>query len=637
MHQFQNVEFAIPLEIIKWHLYQGQDCEFRPGLKQWTARFVNQDVKIEDVNSGDLNKLVVLSGVTNGHLELKFSQLTLQRSKDNTTLRFYIDDVSTSSSKSMEPMQSSISKDKDIENDFSQSHENNTDVNVSSQKSTDSNSTMHKPDNPQLFKRKRGRPRKDESSKTHSNKSDQILPKTLGSVTTVSLKHTENTGQKISYRLRGHRLDQSIIKAEQGFFDSDGSDDECADTDTEKGYPLNKRMNKENSNRSKLCDSQTRYGKEKIPCKVCNRTFCNIDGVYTHVKRKHSNITHTDYLTELDQQRYSTCNVCQKRFTDKVKHFIHEARDHQSLQNTKCKLCNNEFESSTLLIQHLEEHHRSGEDRQFCCEICEAKFKTKGSLKQHVESVHKKSRTFKCKVCDKLFFTNSQLTRHLMIHGIAVKQKYSCDVCKKEFLHRHNLNKHYETVHTEQGEKWHCSYCGKGFTSKVCMISHVKLLHFNMYPFKCKECSASFLKASLLFEHLLASHGQKVVRIAKQTSQTASFGQNRERMYCSFCSQEFFHKIRLIEHMHSHHADAFPCKCIPCNQGFLKPIFLVKHSFKVHGQVLDVSQITESAVDKAEIMRVIQTKSGINQSMVDSGMEEQTLLVSYFLMFAVMC
>ena len=211
--------------------------------------------------------------------------------------------------------------------------------------------------------------------------------------------------------------------------------------------------------------------------------------------------------------------------------------------------------------------------------------------------------------------------------------RITCNICNKEFLFKHNLKRHNETLHSVQLENWHCSYCGKGFNTKYGMIAHVKLQHFSLLPYVCQDCNAGFMKFKLLFEHLSTVHSQNIVNVKNPARHTVYNKQDNEKFYCSYCSKEFLHKVRLIEHMHSDHADDFPCKCETCNQGFLKKSFLVIHALKAHATILDLNDADDQRKGTGDIMQVISTRSVMPSK---SGEQEPSTDVrpNFWLIFA---
>ncbi|KAH3862911.1 PR domain zinc finger protein 15-like [Dreissena polymorpha] len=437
--------------------------------------------------------------------------------------------------------------------------------------------------------------------------------------------------RKSSYSLRGKKVNAKIIQAEMGHYSSDDSDHEC--------NPMEGDLDStENNSFKDPCYVEYHENKEarqttrakQVNCELCDKKFCDYTGVHTHVLRKHKHHHElTKYLEKLNDLKKVVCDLCLKEFPDSFKYLYHVSSEHSSESTDhSCKTCLLSFKTNSLLKQHVKHAHLIT-SKQFTCNICQTKFKAFGSLKQHVEAVHKKSRVFTCQHCNKHFFFNSQLNRHLKIHGQNDVQKFSCNICNKEFRFKHNLKRHNETLHSVQLEKWHCSYCGKGFHTKYGMISHVKLQHFSLLPYVCQVCNAGFMKFNLLFEHLSTVHGQNIVKVNNPPRHTIYNKQDNEKLYCSYCSKEFLHKVRLIEHMHSDHANDFPCKCETCNQGFLKKSFLVIHALKAHAMLLDLNDADDENMGTGNIMQVISTgsvmpsKAGEQEKSTDSLVPDQ--------------
>ncbi|WAR28636.1 TZAP-like protein [Mya arenaria] len=194
-----------------------------------------------------------------------------------------------------------------------------------------------------------------------------------------------------------------------------------------------------------------------------------------------------------------------------------------------------------------------------------------------------------------------------------------CKLCSKMFCDKNGLFVHVKRLHSKHNDYEEyindleqlvfvkCFKCNYLCTDNIKLMFH-ELKEHSDAEFSCKLCDENFESGREMQQHLKAFHMRD----------------DERNFTCELCSarfkskgKEFLHKIRLIEHMHTDHSEAFPCKCEPCNQGFLKRVFLVKHSLKAHGTLLTYDDNLESADETSDIMRIIGTKQTV-PSRVDS-------------------
>ncbi|KAL4219826.1 hypothetical protein ACF0H5_020238 [Mactra antiquata] len=498
-------------------------------------------------------------------------------------------------------------------------------------------------------KRKRGRPKKSDCQKIIGEETSNIG----GNMKELSL--TSNGSHEAPYSdlvetkgycLRGNKLNKDVMAVEKEDFENDDNDsynvdndeDYSPDHEADDGYNCHRKSKimknnvKDISSKENVDDAQpqklinneimtilsesdcslvkTLVKKTELSCKYCKVLFYNTSKLSVHVDKLHSDCEDSvQFLKEIMNVKKIDCDLCDEKFNTLASYQSHLIDRHEMEKDLKCPRCDHTSQTWQNFKYHVRNMHLEQGVKRAFCHLCTASFRSHASLKQHIDLNHFGNKHAKCDICGKTFYNRSQLKRHSRIHGANVSKRFICEVCNKSFMFDYNLKRHLSSVHQALVESFHCSYCGKGFSQKTPMISHVQLVHFNLYPYTCTVCKNSFPRASMVREHMRCVHDEPNYQVPVLPKNSLYDKTDEDKFYCSYCSSGFVHKIRLIEHMHKDHADAFPYKCDICVQGFLERSFLNHHSLKVHGTLVADDDVGRSK-DAGQIMQVITTTTG---------------------------
>lgn len=216
------------------------------------------------------------------------------------------------------------------------------------------------------------------------------------------------------------------------------------------------------------------------PCSECDKTFTQKHEQTLHLRR------------HLDVKPFK-CTFCDKTFITNALKKEHE-RAHTGDKAFICVVCGKGFVKKSELKYHEGIHT----DTPSTCNICNKEFTNVQSFKMHTKR-HILGSRYVCETCGKSYYTNSELARHLQMHS--GKREYPCDLCPTSFLSRPELNRHlkyhigdkkfqckicfksyfesghlkiHERVHT--GEKpYTCTICNKAFVTKPKLVRHEKI------------------------------------------------------------------------------------------------------------------------------------------------------------------
>ena len=132
-----------------------------------------------------------------------------------------------------------------------------------------------------------------------------------------------------------------------------------------------------------------------------------------------------------------------------------------------------------------------------------------------------------------------------------------------------------------------CSKCSASYRNTRELTDHIKSIHKGLRPYNCSLCDSKFSCKKNLKYHEKAVH--KIGKSSKN-SESNSF-------QCRQCSDCFFQKSRLIQHMNEFHSDGLEKKlrCVSCDIGFNNDSELNEHMRIKH---LEIANRTYARISK---------------------------------------
>ena len=98
----------------------------------------------------------------------------------------------------------------------------------------------------------------------------------------------------------------------------------------------------------------------------------------------------------------------------------------------KCEICGAKYKKIGFLNAHMKKKHDLNTLEGSPCDLCEENFENSTRLQDHIATCHQ----IKCPQCDIIFNSTASLKQHLTEHS------YVCIVCGKSFEKKWKLNKH---------------------------------------------------------------------------------------------------------------------------------------------------------------------------------------------------
>lgn len=265
--------------------------------------------------------------------------------------------------------------------------------------------------------------------------------------------------------------------------------------------------------------------------------------------------------SEYQEERYQ-CDQCSEIETSKKAILLHIENEH--LTDNICSICSKQFNSSTILKQHMRRKH--GADESITCDQCNLSFKSPRKLAKHQE-IHLHfveeagedlSRKYNCLLCSKKFDDyDDKLLVHIQYH--------------KKHEKRKSYEKQANSKRTrEEFESLICPQCGQIYRTKQILQQHIKR-HFEHYAYACPKCPQKFKSWGELYYHNAVHTTER-------------------NFVCEICSKAFKAKRDLRNHKIRHETKNIKKFQCPYCQLMLKNKYTLNRHILIHtGEVRNVS------------------------------------------------
>ncbi|XP_046735305.1 zinc finger protein 624-like [Diprion similis] len=258
---------------------------------------------------------------------------------------------------------------------------------------------------------------------------------------------------------------------------------------------------------SEQCQVSPQLKSPQLPATKEKTERCDICGVYfsdLNILTLHKQLVHM--INEKDVNRKTEdllknypCHLCPKVFKMRGSLMVHMRVAHIGFNlgslpkegdafpmpgehGYNCPTCGKLFKKEQHVTQHLKTH----EGKQWECDVCSKMFTTKYFLKKH-KRLHSGEMPYKCNICDKTFTFQQSYHKHRLYHKD--DKPHTCTTCGRSFKELSTLHNH-ERIHT--GEKpFACETCGKCFRQRVSYLVH-RRIHTGVMPYKCTACGKCF-------------------------------------------------------------------------------------------------------------------------------------------------
>ncbi|XP_055311487.1 zinc finger protein 595-like [Sitodiplosis mosellana] len=319
-----------------------------------------------------------------------------------------------------------------------------------------------------------------------------------------------------------------------------------------------------------------------------------------------------DSLNETGTLKLFKCGTCEESF-ETTKELNDHVRENHKWNHTlyTCHLCEKDCHTQSNLQSHFKHHvkmtkcqvckrslklddlnsHLCGKEKSIRCDYCPNEFTTTSKLVEHLEKSHETNvKFYQCEKCKKCFPMIALKDFHMISHAQDEPKPFVCEICSKAFSKEYYLKVHSET---HDAPKSHlCEECGKGFPSKRNLQKHQDTHDPNRKPtIQCPDCPRKFYNAQHLRRHSDVHREHDYICHICQAVLKSLLGLRKhlkihdrtesDRKYaCKICPRKFFNSYSLRSHRKVHTGvRLFNCRF--CSQTYKYSGDLNKH-LKTH-------------------------------------------------------
>ncbi|KOC66596.1 Zinc finger protein 99 [Habropoda laboriosa] len=361
----------------------------------------------------------------------------------------------------------------------------------------------------------------------------------------------------------------------------------CDSCDRRFRYNLQLRLHVKETGHAESVTATDAY-QQRIKCNLCPQMVRSLVALQRHQLTCHAanNEERNDEINVSSQPAPYFCSFCSMNFSTAQEAVLHR-RTSSHKEIVRARKCNEN--SSTTMARE--------------CPHCEKKQRNLSEHKKHLLDRHPEV-CHRCPKCGIVFALSQDVTRHTRENKCrgegggeednsksndaeaTVKDEWKCTRCSfasdsqaecmfHEALHAGSVAQNDEDG-TNCGKslpKYGCPVCKKAFT-KVSLRNHIRS-HTGERPFPCAKCLASFSRRSDLSGH------QKECRGSASTGWPEESGRKRS-FACSECSNAFYTKHALRQHMLRHAGKKYKCGLPGCPTVLRTASELRSHRSLVH-------------------------------------------------------
>ncbi|XP_041938869.1 zinc finger protein 646 [Alosa sapidissima] len=221
-----------------------------------------------------------------------------------------------------------------------------------------------------------------------------------------------------------------------------------------------------------------------------------------------------------------------------------------------CKHCGIVCSNMPSLLEHMDTHLESEEDRKFKCDECGRGYRHAGSLANH-KKTHEVG-SFQCPICARQLSNSLALKNHLRIH--TSRKKYSCMDCGKAFRLATQLATH-QRVHRNREARGSRSRRGSTEHGQASSHEDHDEMHYkDEQSFDVVPDLEPDMGLNLPVEDSFSDSGMPDILPGSASSDKGASEDASDRPYkCNMCDKTYRHYGSLNNHKKTHTVGTFEC------------------------------------------------------------------------------
>lgn len=215
--------------------------------------------------------------------------------------------------------------------------------------------------------------------------------------------------------------------------------------------------------------------RSKIECKICNKTFFNVE---KHLKTHEKENSEID-VENLESRSSSQLEVPQIIENRVLRRWIFNLKNIFTIYFNwvfvfSLKICpstadctDKEIESSDDEVPKKRKKRRLKHANPQPCKICHMILQTKETMAKHMENIHAKEQPMFCDYCQKRFVDKTTLRLHMQYHRT---KRFTCNICYYKCAMIYDLMRH-KRIHNFSERKVQNLRQGRDVIKKASAVS----------------------------------------------------------------------------------------------------------------------------------------------------------------------